>query len=102
MSVSAAPSNGPGIGLSPKSRTPGWHDIGLEVGRANPDHRFRGPKRNICIAMSQPQAQCAPTRDCEVAIIGAGPYGLSLAAHLAASKVSFRVFGRPMELWRHH
>ncbi|MBV9550812.1 MAG: NAD(P)/FAD-dependent oxidoreductase [Alphaproteobacteria bacterium] len=48
--------------------------------------------------MSQPQAR----RNCEVAIIGAGPYGLSLAAHLAASNVSFRIFGRPMELWRHH
>ena len=41
-------------------------------------------------------------RNCEVAIIGTGPYGLSLAAHLAASGVKFRIFGRPMELWRHH
>jgi 2-polyprenyl-6-methoxyphenol hydroxylase-like FAD-dependent oxidoreductase len=29
----------------------------------------------------------------DVAIIGAGPYGLSLAAHLAAANVSVRVFG---------
>jgi flavin-dependent dehydrogenase len=48
--------------------------------------------------MSQVQAR----RDCEVAIIGTGPYGLSLAAHLAAAGVDFRIFGKPMELWRHH
>jgi FAD-dependent urate hydroxylase len=34
-----------------------------------------------------------------VAIIGAGPYGLSLAAHLAARKVEHRIFGRPMQFW---
>ena len=48
--------------------------------------------------MSQPSAR----QDCEVAIIGTGPYGLSLAAHLAAAGVKFRIFGKPMELWRHH
>jgi thioredoxin reductase len=36
----------------------------------------------------------------EVAIIGAGPYGLSLAAHLDARGVSFRIFGVPMEFWK--
>ena len=34
-----------------------------------------------------------------VAIIGAGPYGLSLAAHLAARKIEHRIFGRPMLFW---
>ena len=34
-----------------------------------------------------------------VAIIGAGPYGLSLAAHLAARKVEHRIFGHPMLFW---
>jgi cation diffusion facilitator CzcD-associated flavoprotein CzcO len=34
-----------------------------------------------------------------VAIVGAGPYGLSLAAHLAARKVKHRIFGRPMRFW---
>jgi FAD-dependent urate hydroxylase len=34
----------------------------------------------------------------DVAIIGAGPYGLSVAAHLAGRKV--RTFGEPMETWR--
>jgi len=36
---------------------------------------------------------------CDVAIIGAGPHGLSLAAHLAAKGVNFRIFGRPMTTW---
>lgn len=39
---------------------------------------------------------------CDVVIIGAGPYGLSLAAHLAAMKIDFRIFGKPLDTWRHH
>ncbi|HEY5359575.1 MAG TPA: FAD-dependent oxidoreductase [Streptosporangiaceae bacterium] len=35
----------------------------------------------------------------DVAIVGAGPYGLSLAAHLRAAGISFRIFGQPMHLW---
>jgi thioredoxin reductase len=38
----------------------------------------------------------------EVAIIGAGPYGLSLAAHLRARGIDCRVFGRPMDTWAAH
>lgn len=38
----------------------------------------------------------------EVAIVGAGPYGLSLAAHLRAHGVPFRIFGPAMETWREH
>jgi cation diffusion facilitator CzcD-associated flavoprotein CzcO len=40
------------------------------------------------------------SEDRDVAIVGAGPYGLSLAAHLRATGVDFRIFGRPMETWR--
>lgn len=36
----------------------------------------------------------------DVAIVGAGPYGLSLAAHLRAAGVRFRQFGLPMQLWQ--
>ena len=36
----------------------------------------------------------------DVAIVGAGPYGLSLAAHLRAAGVNYRQFGKPMRLWR--
>jgi thioredoxin reductase len=35
-------------------------------------------------------------------IIGAGPYGLSIAAHLRHAGVPFRIFGRPMDSWRVH
>jgi hypothetical protein len=34
-----------------------------------------------------------------VAIIGAGPYALSLAAHLAARQVDHRIFGSAMRFW---
>ncbi|MBZ4322560.1 FAD-dependent oxidoreductase [Streptomyces huiliensis] len=37
-----------------------------------------------------------------VAVIGAGPYGLSTAAHLKARGVPTRVFGSPMVSWREH
>ncbi|ACL61618.1 FAD-dependent oxidoreductase [Methylobacterium nodulans] len=36
----------------------------------------------------------------DVAIVGAGPYGLSLAAHLREQGVEFRIFGEPMGLWK--
>ncbi len=36
----------------------------------------------------------------DVAIIGAGPYGLSLAANLRARGVGFRIFGHAMRFWR--
>jgi FAD-dependent urate hydroxylase len=35
----------------------------------------------------------------DVAIIGAGPYGLSLAAHLRARGVKYRIFGEAMGFW---
>jgi len=37
--------------------------------------------------------------DCDVAVIGAGPYGLSAGAHLKASGLRVRVFGEPMDFW---
>src|ERR1700722_3356348 len=38
----------------------------------------------------------------DIAIIGAGPYGLSLAACLRPYRRSVRVFGSPMRSWSHH
>ena len=38
----------------------------------------------------------------DVAIIGAGPYGLSIAAHLRKRNIAFRIFGTPMASWRFH
>jgi thioredoxin reductase len=37
-----------------------------------------------------------------VVVIGAGPYGLSIATHLRAQQLSFRIFGDPMASWRDH
>ena len=34
-----------------------------------------------------------------VAIIGAGPYGLSAGVHLRAKGIAVRVFGEPMDFW---
>lgn len=34
-----------------------------------------------------------------VAIVGAGPYGLSVAANLRTRGVEYRIFGRPMSSW---
>jgi thioredoxin reductase len=38
----------------------------------------------------------------ETAIIGAGPYGLSIAAYFRRSGIPFRIFGRLMDSWRAH
>ncbi|GAC1680409.1 MAG: hypothetical protein PVS2B2_18750 [Candidatus Acidiferrum sp.] len=38
----------------------------------------------------------------QVAIVGTGPYGLSLAAHLRSLGVPYRIFGRPMDTWLSH
>jgi FAD-dependent urate hydroxylase len=40
--------------------------------------------------------------DCEVIVIGAGPFGLAAAAHLAERGVATQVFGEPMSFWRHN
>src|SRR6185437_15650101 len=36
----------------------------------------------------------------EVVVLGAGPYGLAVAAHLRSRGVTARVFGDPMSSWR--
>jgi pyridine nucleotide-disulfide oxidoreductase len=38
----------------------------------------------------------------ETAIVGAGPYGLSIAAHFRRFGIPFRIFGRPMNSWVAH
>jgi cation diffusion facilitator CzcD-associated flavoprotein CzcO len=40
--------------------------------------------------------------DVEIAVIGAGPYGLSVAAHLRANRLRPQVFGRVMSFWEDH
>jgi FAD-dependent urate hydroxylase len=38
----------------------------------------------------------------EIFVIGAGPYGISLATHLRARQVPFEIVGEPMQSWRKH
>lgn len=38
--------------------------------------------------------------DLETTIVGAGPYGLSIAAYLGARRRPYRILGNPMESWR--
>ncbi|MFD9376043.1 NAD(P)-binding domain-containing protein [Streptomyces sp. NPDC059999] len=38
----------------------------------------------------------------DLVVVGAGPYGLSIAAHAAAAGLRVRVLGRPMASWRDH
>ena len=38
----------------------------------------------------------------DAVVVGAGPYGLSAAAHLQARGLSIAIFGRPMSFWREH
>ena len=38
--------------------------------------------------------------DCDVVVIGAGPYGLAATAHLRRAGVSTHVLGDPMSFWR--
>jgi cation diffusion facilitator CzcD-associated flavoprotein CzcO len=41
-----------------------------------------------------------PVTRCDVAVIGAGPYGLATAAHLGAAGMATRAFGQTMAFWR--
>ena len=54
--------------------------------------------------MKNDRSELRETRmgNCDVAIVGAGPYGLSVAAHLKAAGGDFRIFGKPMGFWRDH
>lgn len=42
------------------------------------------------------------TRMDDLVVVGAGPYGLSIAAHAAAAGLGVRILGRPMASWRDH
>src|SRR5258705_6981639 len=70
--------------------------------------RTESSRRMLLVGHNQPGGSIAQigeevtkrnASDCEVAVLGSGPYGLSAAAHLKASGMDVRVFGRPMEFW---
>ena len=43
-----------------------------------------------------------PTAQYDVVVMGAGPYGLSVAAHLLAKGLKVAVFGKPIQFWSEH
>lgn len=42
------------------------------------------------------------TSSAETVVVGAGPYGLSVAAHLRSAGMECRIIGTPMHFWNHH
>lgn len=55
----------------------------------------------IRTAIEQLQAHPVPVHY-DVVVVGAGPYGLSTAAHLQEKGLNVAVFGEPLKLWRDH
>lgn len=49
--------------------------------------------------MCDRESMSTTTQDCNVTIIGAGPYGLASATYLREAGVEARVFGEPMSFW---
>jgi hypothetical protein len=70
------------------------HSPNVEFVRAGADHFYA-----LTVVPPRSTAMAAAV---DTAIIGAGPYGLSLAAHLRARSASFRIFGPALETWRRH
>src|SRR5207237_10214394 len=56
---------------------------------ATPPHRGRAPRRRTMSGIEQ----------VAVAVIGAGPYGLAIAAHLKGLGVPLALFGAPLARW---
>ena len=56
---------------------------------------------NVSVDVKKPQ-QPGSTSEYDVVVIGAGPYGLSTAAHLQGKGLKVAIFGKPLSLWREH
>jgi len=56
--------------------------------------------RRVCGAVKGSSFADRDVPDLEVAVIGAGPHGLSAAVHLRRAGVAAHVFGVPMSFWR--
>ena len=55
-------------------------------------YRYRGAAEGV--------VRVSKTSGCQVAVIGAGPYGLAASAHLKSAGLEVSVFGLAMEFWR--
>ena len=56
-------------------------------------------RANGVVATSPKNHNVPGLAHCDVAVIGAGPYGLSAGVHLKAKGITVRAFGEPMEFW---
>jgi FAD-dependent urate hydroxylase len=56
-------------------------------------------KANDSVRRSARTGSGPASAHCDVAVIGAGPYGLSAGVHLKARGIPACVFGEPMEFW---
>ncbi len=50
----------------------------------------------------QKRESSVPTEHYDVVVVGAGPYGLSAAAHLLTQGLKVVIFGKPLHFWRNH
>ncbi|GCE25374.1 hypothetical protein KDA_08580 [Dictyobacter alpinus] len=57
----------------------------------------------MSVVSDQKEAQqSTPVTQYDVIVVGAGPYGLTTAAHLIGKGLNVAIFGKPMELWAKH
>jgi thioredoxin reductase len=65
------------------------------------DKSARSPQPMWAETPEKPSQGFFQMKHCDVAVIGAGPYGLSVTAHLRAHSIDAVVFGEPMSFWHH-
>src|SRR5204863_7106132 len=92
-----------------RAKVAGAHDTALPLRASYRRHRYgrmpalsEGSARRRPPARAGPSPVTSPRAAGEVVIVGAGPYGLAVAAHLRAAGVAPRVFGETMGYWREH
>jgi FAD-dependent urate hydroxylase len=56
---------------------------------------------NLSFGVQQPK-DAVPTAQYDAIVMGAGPYGLSVSAHLRGHGLKVATFGKPLYFWRHH
>ena len=56
---------------------------------------------SLSVDIKKPHSTISTTHY-DVVVMGAGPYGLSVTAHLLAKGLKVAVFGKPIQFWREH